>query len=47
MRANPQDNHLMATGGKQNNLKLWDITSEQVTPIFKAKNVGFIFMNFI
>ncbi|CAG5122346.1 unnamed protein product [Candidula unifasciata] len=36
--------HLLATGGKENPLKIWDITSTQ-QPIFCAKNVKNDFLN--
>ncbi|XP_019627588.1 PREDICTED: WD repeat-containing protein 74-like [Branchiostoma belcheri] len=38
MRQNPALPHQLATGGKENELKLWDI-QEPGKPIFKAKNV--------
>nr|XP_045012306.1 WD repeat-containing protein 74 isoform X2 [Jaculus jaculus]XP_045012313.1 WD repeat-containing protein 74 isoform X2 [Jaculus jaculus] len=38
MRQDPAHSHMVATGGKENALKLWDLQrSEQ--PVFRAKNV--------
>lgn len=31
---------LVATGGKENDLKIWDVNSTNVEPLFKAKNVA-------
>ncbi|XP_061462465.1 WD repeat-containing protein 74 [Rhineura floridana] len=38
MRQNPEQPHRMATGGKENCLKVWDLHQPQ-EPIFRAKNV--------
>ncbi|EDV24068.1 uncharacterized protein TRIADDRAFT_57177 [Trichoplax adhaerens] len=38
MTVNPLNPMLVATGGKQNNLKLWDL-SKPKEPVFKAKNM--------
>ncbi|CAH1797372.1 unnamed protein product [Owenia fusiformis] len=38
MRNNPQCPHLLATGGKENDLKIWDINRPE-KPTFAAKNV--------
>ncbi|XP_042295478.1 WD repeat-containing protein 74 isoform X2 [Sceloporus undulatus] len=38
MRQNPEHPHHVATGGKENCLKVWDLCQPQ-EPIFKAKNV--------
>ncbi|XP_078000798.1 WD repeat-containing protein 74-like [Glandiceps talaboti] len=38
MRPNPEKKNILATGGKENDLKVWDLESPE-TPIFKAKNV--------
>ena len=38
MRQNGDQSHLVATGGKGNDLKIWDLNST-TQPIFKAKNV--------
>ncbi|XP_060110341.1 WD repeat-containing protein 74 isoform X2 [Heteronotia binoei] len=38
MRQNPEQLHHMATGGKENCLKVWDLHQPQ-EPIFRAKNV--------
>ena len=43
MRQDAANPHLVATGGKENDLKIWDLnTPEQ--PVFKAKNVTTVFM---
>lgn len=42
MRQNQQQPHLVATGGKDNDLKLWDLQSEAMEPVFKAKNVSLV-----
>lgn len=39
MRQNPQMPHLVATGGKGNDLKIWDLQNP-TEPVFKAKNVS-------
>ncbi|KAK2187581.1 hypothetical protein NP493_161g02032 [Ridgeia piscesae] len=39
MRQNQQQPHLVATGGKDNDLKIWDLQSGTTEPVFKAKNV--------
>ena len=41
MRQNPHQRHLVATGGKENDLKVWDLTNPS-TPTFKAKNVSIL-----
>lgn len=41
MTVNPLNPLLTATGGKQNNLKLWDL-SKSKEAVFKAKNVYFV-----
>lgn len=47
MIANPSKPNLIATGGEENDLKIWDLLNSEV-PIFKAKNVSFILIhNFI
>ncbi|KAJ8266407.1 hypothetical protein GJAV_G00130090 [Gymnothorax javanicus] len=38
MRQNPSQRHHVATGGKENSLKVWDLERPD-TPIFTAKNV--------
>ncbi|XP_046558535.1 WD repeat-containing protein 74-like [Haliotis rubra] len=38
MEQNPQKSHIIGTGGKENELKLWDLQRHS-EPIFKAKNV--------
>ncbi|EEC09555.1 WD-repeat protein, putative [Ixodes scapularis] len=38
MRQHPQKQGLVATGGKENDLKLWDLENMQ-KPVFQAKNV--------
>ncbi|XP_070577591.1 WD repeat-containing protein 74-like [Ptychodera flava] len=38
MRQNPDKKNLLATGGKENDLKIWDLENYS-EPIFKAKNV--------
>lgn len=38
MRQNPERRHCVATGGKENCLKVWDLQQPQ-EPIFKAKNL--------
>ena len=35
------DDNLIATGGKENDLKLWNLESEANSAYFKAKNVIF------
>lgn len=40
MRLNPENRNVLATGGKENLLKLWDLNaSDSEKPIFTAKNV--------
>ncbi|XP_053502166.1 WD repeat-containing protein 74 isoform X2 [Ictalurus furcatus] len=39
MRQNPSERHHVATGGKENPLKVWDLQRPD-TPIFTAKNVA-------
>lgn len=38
MRQDPQSPNMIATGGKENDLQLWDLNKPE-EPIFKAKNV--------
>ncbi|XP_071532235.1 WD repeat-containing protein 74 [Panulirus ornatus] len=38
MRQNPVSPHVIATGGKENDLQLWDFQNPEV-PIFRARNV--------
>ncbi|XP_002732053.1 WD repeat-containing protein 74-like [Saccoglossus kowalevskii] len=38
MRINPENKNLVSTGGKENDLKIWDLENSKV-PVFKAKNV--------
>lgn len=35
----PTDNVIIATGGRENDLKIWDSTRTEATPIFRARNV--------
>uniref|UniRef100_T1J0T6 WD repeat-containing protein 74 n=1 Tax=Strigamia maritima TaxID=126957 RepID=T1J0T6_STRMM len=44
MRHNVNDTNFVATGGKENPLKIWDLNKLE-TPIFKAKNVPHDFLN--
>lgn len=44
MRNNPQQRHLVATGGKENRLKVWNLERPE-TPIFTAKNVRHDWLN--
>ncbi|KAB5543158.1 hypothetical protein PHYPO_G00076000 [Pangasianodon hypophthalmus] len=39
MRQNPSERHRVATGGKENPLKVWDLQRPD-TPVFTAKNVA-------
>ena len=39
MRANPESPLQVATGGRENDLKLWDGNNLE-KPVFEAKNVG-------
>lgn len=39
MSASPDTPLLVATGGKENDLKLWDGNRPDAAPIFRAKNV--------
>lgn len=41
MKVSPDVPLLVATGGKENDLKLWDGTRPDAPPVFKAKNVSF------
>ncbi len=41
-KCNTNDN-MIATGGKENDLKLWDLENETNNAIFKAKNVYIFF----
>ena len=45
MVASPNTHLLVATGGKENDLKLWDGNKCEAPPIFKAKNVCFTTVN--
>ena len=38
MRVSPFKNNIVATGGKKNDLQLWDLECSQ-SPVFKGKNV--------
>ena len=42
MKASPDVPLLMATGGKENDLKLWDGGRPDAPPVFKAKNVSLL-----
>ena len=46
IRQNTQQCHLVATGGKENDLKVWDLTNPSA-PIFKAKNVSPLVENMV
>ena len=39
MRQNRNDTHQVATGGKENDMKVWDLNNP-TEPIFKVKNVS-------
>ncbi|XP_036619055.1 WD repeat-containing protein 74 isoform X1 [Trichosurus vulpecula] len=39
MRQDPDRPHIVATGGKENSLKVWDLQASSQEPIFRAKNV--------
>ena len=39
MRQVPQNSNLLATGGKEHDLQLWDVSKLDKGPIFRAKNV--------
>ena len=39
MVQSPHQRHLLATGGKENELQLWDMNNELREPVFRAKNV--------
>lgn len=39
MRQDPSRPHVVATGGKENALKVWDLQGSE-EPVFKAKNVS-------
>ena len=39
MRQSPAGSHVLATGGEENDLQLWDL-SRPAQPVFKAKNVS-------
>ena len=41
MAVSPSSEVIVATGGKENHLKVWDSTQQTHTPIFTAKNVSF------
>ena len=40
MSCSPNEQLLVATGGKENDLKLWDGSRPEAPPIFKARNVS-------
>ena len=40
MAASPDTGLLVATGGKENPLKLWDAHRADAAPVFQAKNVS-------
>ncbi len=44
MRVSPFRQHIIATGGKKNDLQLWDLENSQ-SPMFKAKNVIYCFID--
>lgn len=46
MRNNHQQRNIVATGGKENDLKIWDLQKLD-TAIFAAKNVNNIALNFL
>lgn len=39
MRQDPAHPHVVATGGKENALKIWDLQGSE-EPVFRAKNVS-------
>lgn len=39
MRQDPAHPHMVATGGKENALKVWDLQGSE-EPVFRAKNVS-------
>lgn len=39
MRQDPAHPHMVATGGKENALKVWDLQGSK-EPVFRAKNVS-------
>ncbi|KAF3834494.1 hypothetical protein F7725_027052 [Dissostichus mawsoni] len=39
MRQNPAQRNKMATGGKENGLKIWDLENPKNPPVFSAKNL--------
>lgn len=39
MRQDPARPHVVATGGKENALKVWDLQGSE-EPVFRAKNVS-------
>ena len=39
MRQDPVHPHVVATGGKENALKVWDLQGSE-EPVFRAKNVS-------
>ena len=47
MKASPDVPLLMATGGRENDLKLWDGGRPDAPPVFKAKNVSFDIMFYL
>jgi len=40
MNINEQQRHLVATGGKENELKIWDLQRPDDAAVFSAKNVS-------
>ena len=46
MRHNPYQTHQIGTGGKENDLKIWDLNSPNEA-VFNAKNVNIALTNSI
>ncbi|KAK2140343.1 hypothetical protein LSH36_1385g00035 [Paralvinella palmiformis] len=44
LRQNPNQRHIIATGGKENDLKIWNLEQPE-QPLFKAKNVRHDWLN--
>ena len=44
MRVSPNQSNIIATGGKKNDLQIWDLSNPQ-QPTFKAKNVKHDFLD--
>ena len=44
MNINDQQRHLCATGGKENELKVWDLQNPDNVAVFAAKNVSVFFV---